>query len=104
MISAQSPPDIKALFHFYHADLGPTNILISEDGSVVTGIIDWESAAYYPQFWIATKPVVASAFWLESTIDKPKLWGELLDEALKANGYNRLDSIYCCWNNARLRC
>lgn len=45
-------------FHFYHADLGPTNIMVSEDG-IVEGVIDWESAGYYPQFWIATKPSVS---------------------------------------------
>lgn len=45
-------------FHFYHADLGPTNIMVSEDG-MVEGVIDWESAGYYPRFWIATKPSVS---------------------------------------------
>ncbi|KAI4188407.1 MAG: hypothetical protein LQ346_005321 [Caloplaca aetnensis] len=45
-------------FHFYHADLGPTNIMVSEDG-IVEGVIDWESAGFYPEFWIATKPSVS---------------------------------------------
>ncbi|KAL8646449.1 MAG: hypothetical protein Q9226_006853 [Calogaya cf. arnoldii] len=54
--SAPCPPFEQ--FHFYHADLGPTNIMVSE-GGVVEGIIDWESAGYYPQFWIATKPSVS---------------------------------------------
>ncbi|KAJ2904551.1 hypothetical protein MKZ38_007750 [Zalerion maritima] len=76
-ISTERPPDIDLPFHFYHADLRPTNIMISEDGNRVTGIIDWESAAYYPQFWVATKPVYAGAFWLECETDEPKLWGQL---------------------------
>ena len=48
-------PALEAELHFYHPDLGPSNIIISDDGSVA-GIIDWEAAGYYPRFWIATKP------------------------------------------------
>ncbi|KAK4100742.1 hypothetical protein N658DRAFT_567361 [Parathielavia hyrcaniae] len=77
-ISTEPAPDIEAQFHFYHADLGPTNIIVSEDGDRVTGIIDWESAAYYPRFWVATKPVTAGAFYLECETEDPKLWEQLL--------------------------
>ena len=48
-------PALEAEFHFYHPDLGPSNIIISDDGSVA-GIIDWEAAGFYPRFWIAIKP------------------------------------------------
>lgn len=49
--STEPPPDIDALFHFYHADLdlGPTNIMVSADDGVITAIIDWELAAYHPR-------------------------------------------------------
>lgn len=67
-ISTEPAPDIVPHFHFYHADLGPTNIMVSEDGDHVTGIIDWESAAYYPRFWAATKPVTAGAFGLSARL------------------------------------
>jgi hypothetical protein len=33
------PPDIEPEFHFYYADLGPTNIMVSDDGRL-SGIID----------------------------------------------------------------
>ncbi|KAK4042347.1 kinase-like domain-containing protein [Parachaetomium inaequale] len=56
-ISTEPSPDVEAEFHFYHADLGPTNIMVSDDGRL-SGIIDWESAAYYPRFWLATKPLI----------------------------------------------
>ena len=49
-------------FHFYHADLGPTNIMVSGDGNV-TGILDLESAAFYP---IGTKPKMSYGFILEN--------------------------------------
>lgn len=96
-ISTEPHPDIDDLFHFCHADLEPTNIMISEDGSVVTAIIDWESAAYYPRFWIATKPAVSSVYWVEGTTDEPKLWGELLSGALRANGYESSETIFRPW-------
>ncbi|KPM39857.1 hypothetical protein AK830_g6710 [Neonectria ditissima] len=99
-ISTEPAPDIDQPFHFYHADLGPTNIMISEDGNLVTGIIDWESAAYYPKFWVATKPVYAGAFWLECETDEPKLWGQLLGQALDASGYKRLDVIFRRWSRS----
>ena len=46
-------------FHFYHSDLEPTNIMMTKEGDVA-GVIDWESADYYPAFWIATKPSVSA--------------------------------------------
>ncbi|CAL1711840.1 unnamed protein product [Somion occarium] len=38
-----------ASIRFAHADLLPKNIMV--DGSAVTGIIDWASAGFYPDFW-----------------------------------------------------
>lgn len=99
-ISTEPAPDIDRQFHFYHADLGPTNIMVSEDCDRVTGIIDWESAAYYPRFWVATKPVTAGAFYLECETDEPKLWGQLLGQALEKNGYKRLDTAFRRWNSS----
>ncbi|VDC02917.1 unnamed protein product [Peniophora sp. CBMAI 1063] len=38
-----------ACVHLVHGDLLPRNILVS--GSTITGILDWEYAGYYPDFW-----------------------------------------------------
>ena len=101
-ISTDPAPDIDPQFQFYHADLGPMNIMVSEDGDRVTGVIDWETAAYYPRFWVATKPVTAwRAFNLECDTDEPKLWGQLLGQALETHGYKRLDAAFRRWNNSR---
>lgn len=35
---------------FTHADLGPRNILIDDNGHV-TAILDWEYAGWYPEHW-----------------------------------------------------
>lgn len=43
-------------FCFYHADLGPTNIIVEDEpnfGNV--GIIDFEISGYFPRSWIRTK-------------------------------------------------
>lgn len=99
-ISTEPPPEVDLPFRFYHADLGPANIMISDDCDVVTGIIDWESAAYYPPFWVATKPVYAGTLWLECETDEPRLCGQPLGHALAASGYKRLGAIFRRWSRS----
>lgn len=55
---------------FTHADLNPRNILVAEalrhDGSLgwrVTGILDWEMAGYYPEYWEYTKALYERFRW-----------------------------------------
>jgi len=76
------PLDAGENFHFYHADLGPTNVMVSRDGRV-TGILDWESAAFYPRVWIGTKPRVSYGFILEGVDGDKWAWSKLLSEALE---------------------
>ncbi|CDM37734.1 unnamed protein product [Penicillium roqueforti FM164] len=53
-------------FVFYHADLGPVNIIVEDIPKAGTiGIIDWEIAGYVPKGWIRTK------FRLSSGLDLP---------------------------------
>ncbi|KAL4899053.1 hypothetical protein BDW74DRAFT_184055 [Aspergillus multicolor] len=49
-------------------DLGPTNILVTDDG-VVTELLDWESAGFYPKFWIALKPYLSAEYYLPPDIE-----------------------------------
>lgn len=69
-ISEENAPDFKEPFVFYHPDLGPTNIMISDDGNDVHSIIDWEAAAFFPRFWVATKPPHSPAFRLAEQGDR----------------------------------
>jgi hypothetical protein len=79
--------DIGFSFHFYHADLGPDNIIVSKDGSI-EAILNWESAGFYPRFWIASKLVVSQGFNLNPTEETKKgAWRELLGSMLKKQGY-----------------
>ncbi|PSS03225.1 kinase-like domain-containing protein [Coniella lustricola] len=55
---------------FTHADLNPRNILVGHglqaDGSVgwgITGIVDWEMAGYYPEYWDYTKALFEGFRW-----------------------------------------
>jgi hypothetical protein len=45
--TSQSTQEI--MFPFTHGDLLPMNIMV--DGGKITGIIDWTSAGFYPEFW-----------------------------------------------------
>jgi hypothetical protein len=55
---------------FTHADLNPRNILVDKviraDGSygwVVTGIVDWATSGYYPDYWDYTKAMFEGFRW-----------------------------------------
>lgn len=99
--TSESPyriPSFGKTFHFYHSDLGPTNIMISEAGKV-SGIIDWEAASFYPRFWIALKPKISAGFYLEPAFEgqiraERWAWGELLQTALIAEGFEYSDDHF----------
>ncbi len=101
--SSQPPPAIDPTFYFYHADLGPTNVMVSENGRV-TGIIDWESAAFYPRFFLATKPSISGGFNLGRRGDKNRgLWADLLTKAIEAHGgYEPMLEKFRCWSDGKL--
>jgi hypothetical protein len=87
---------------FHHADLGPTNILVSDDGNNIAAIIDWEVAGYFPDFWVATKPATVRAFQLDEAIVGPQAvdeWPSLFVEALVSKGFSCQKSVYQAWKS-----
>jgi Phosphotransferase enzyme family len=84
-MSKQPTPALGDSFCFYHADLGPTNILVSNDGEV-KGILDWESAAFYPRFWVSLKPYLSAGFNLD-TPESRREWADLLIVKLSEAGF-----------------
>ncbi|KAL5398398.1 hypothetical protein PMIN03_012786 [Paraphaeosphaeria minitans] len=84
-------------FKFYHADLGPSNIIVDEDGSII-GIIDWESAAFYPTFWLGTKPLVSAGFYVHGL--ERRAWAILLANALEREGFASNMEAYEAWRKA----
>ncbi|TFK33826.1 kinase-like domain-containing protein [Crucibulum laeve] len=53
---------------FTHGDLAPRNIMVKKDGTV-TGLIDWDCAGWYPEYWEYTKAnfILAPDDWISST-------------------------------------
>lgn len=73
-------------FHFYHADLGPTNILVSKHGEV-TGVLDWESAGFYPEYWICLKPYISAGFFLDLSGESRFEWVHIFGHKLSELGF-----------------
>ena len=96
--SSEECPTIEEDFRFYHPDLGPLNIIICNDGRVA-GILDWESAGYYPAFWIATKPAVSPAFNFDPQIPGrgEHEWRKRLRDELERLGYPQVGKWYMKW-------
>ena len=101
-VSSGECPTLGRVFHFYHPDLGPGNIIIS-DGRIA-GIIDWEAAGYYPRFWIATKPSVSPGLDFCPPIAgfDDFDWRKRLRIALETWGYPQASEWYMKWRNSRL--
>lgn len=56
---------------FTHGDLNPRNIL-AENGKI-TGIVDWENAGFFPEYWEHTKmhyTVRSLIRWLAGVVDQ----------------------------------
>ncbi|KAI9047050.1 hypothetical protein LZ554_009124 [Drepanopeziza brunnea f. sp. 'monogermtubi'] len=89
-------------FVLYHPDLGPTNIMVTEDENHVSAIIDWEAAAYFPRFWVATRPASNWAFNLQGATpdEEKKGWSNLLVNALQAQGFHGLNKEFTKWSRA----
>ena len=77
------PPEFGSQFHLYHGDPTPENIIVtgaeipkaadSENVSHVhvAGIIDWEKAGFYPDFWALLYPTLSvSGFELSLTMEQ----------------------------------
>lgn len=64
---------------FTHADLAPRNLLVMEDGRL-SGIVDWETAGFYPNYWEYTKSrytVRSRGPWLDMV---KEIWSGVYEE------------------------
>ena len=59
---------------FTHADFHPLNILI--DQGRLSGIVDWECAGFFPEYWEYTKAIYGA----RSKKEMEKLWRLAFDE------------------------
>lgn len=52
------------------------------------GISNWKSAEFYPQYWIASKPIDSAGFYLKFTKKiKREAWRDLLRSILEKKGF-----------------
>ena len=102
-LSGVYPPDFGDKFHFYHDDLGPENILVvdpippqdeSTQGPLVTTIIDWEDAGFYPYWWISTNFLVQDSTALDwKRYGDVAAWARRVSKAIQRKGF----AAVCGW-------
>ena len=84
---------------FYHADLGPTNIIVEDNpntGSV--SIIDFEIAGYLPRIWVRTKFRLSSGMNLTSSaVDNRTVWRLAVQQLLEKEGFGDCAEAYMSW-------
>lgn len=84
-------------FVFYHADLGPGNIIVENTPETgVIGIIDWEIAGFFPRGWIRTKFRMSSGMDLPDS-EKPLEWRSGVQKLLGVHGYKKYASEFQAW-------
>ena len=82
-------------FVFYHADLGPGNIIVN--GTNI-GIIDWESAGYYPKGWVMTKFQVSGGMGFnEGVTEDPQIWQKEVLRRLMDIGFETYGEAWWMW-------
>jgi hypothetical protein len=87
---------------FYHADLGPGNIIIEDSpsegrpggGSIC--IIDFEIAGYLPRGWVRTKFRLSSGMNL-SAGDEPGRWRSEVQKMLGQEGFEDYSAQHTAW-------
>ncbi|KAI5777817.1 kinase-like domain-containing protein [Geopyxis carbonaria] len=70
---------------FTHADLNMRNILVDENNKI-SGIVDWECAGWYPEYWEYTKAHFTTRFttrWIADVLDQ--VWRGYRDELVVEN-------------------
>jgi hypothetical protein len=84
---------------FYHADLGPTNIIVEDvPVSGAVGIIDFEIAGYFPRDWVKTKFPLSSGMDLTpeaASEDQERLWWRR--ECVKLLGESGFEDVLDAW-------
>jgi aminoglycoside phosphotransferase len=85
-------------FVFYHADLGPGNIIVEsapKTGSV--GIIDWELAGFFPRGWIRTKFRISRGLNLPDSVNDKHWWRSEVQKLLGKHGFEDFSSQWTDW-------
>jgi aminoglycoside phosphotransferase len=82
---------VKHKIVFTHADLSPRNILVDENKKI-SGIVDWECAGWYPEYWECSKMHFAVRHthrWIADVIDQ--MFSMYYDEVQVENMLSSMD-------------
>lgn len=69
---------------FTHGDLYPRNLILSEDGTLA-GIIDWETAGWYPKNWEGIKAMMGALYLTKSSDLVDREWWRYIPECVEAH-------------------
>jgi hypothetical protein len=83
---------------FFHADLGPANIIVEKvPSSGKVGTIDFETAGYFPRNWIKMKFRISGRLELTSDIDEHFGRRKACIKAVERNGFQDFMSSWQRW-------
>ncbi|KAI1336712.1 hypothetical protein F5Y15DRAFT_393828 [Xylariaceae sp. FL0016] len=84
---------------FYHADLGPSNIIVEDEPRHGTfGIIDFEISGYFPRGWIRTKFRLSSGMDLSASASEcPSWWRSEMQKTLGIRGFEDYSQAWMEW-------
>lgn len=93
MIKAQDERDYSTILT--HGDLNSFNIIVRDDK--IVGIVDWESAAFYPDYWELTSTLNVNVYdevWkpeIEKILDLPRFSKEYRMEQIRRKYFQDWD-------------
>ncbi|KAK6000670.1 hypothetical protein QM012_003395 [Aureobasidium pullulans] len=106
-LSSKPFPEFDDDLVLVHDDVGPTNVLVSDDGDSVAAIIDWANVAYKPRFWVCTVLYAVGGFIMEDErIPEAERsdWAKMLAAALQAQGFHECKDQYRAWRKEVADC
>jgi len=98
-ISTATPPQLNDPLVLFHPDLNAVNIVVRDNDEGIT-ILDWESAGFFPSYWIATK---CRNFCIENerlSKEEQMGWRDTLKNALALRGFNDCEEEFVTWEKA----
>ena len=105
--SGVEAPDTGDQFFLYHPDMNPVNLFVhppsnTNEEARLASIIDWEHAAYFPRYWIATMPHVLPTF-AENFRPNENAWGHHLYVELEKLGFESEGEWYNNYADSQLQ-
>ena len=86
-------------FVFYHADLGPTNIIVEDEPrSGEVAVVDFEISGFFPRSWVRTKFRLSPAMdFSPAAYSDPTYWRSEVQKTLGEHGFEDYSRAYMDW-------